>query len=135
MSPERSSTTKLSLILSLGLLSVIALECITVAIAEQPPVQRPSDGGSLIPKKEETVLAFSGSESGIKQISREKAIQLAEQHLTLRNNRWGRPVDIRDTEDQFIVVFKTPDIESRLIGQRSVTVDKDSGLVQMLERR
>ena len=135
MKLNRQIFTKLSATLPLALISIMSNGAVNVAIAEQSLVVDKTENSALIPAKEDTVLAYSGTSSSIKPISREKAIQLAEQHLTLRNNRWGRPVDVRDTADQYVVVFKTPDIESRIIGQRSVSVDKDSGLVQILERR
>lgn len=82
-----------------------------------------------------TALAVSDLETVANSISRDQAIKLAEQHLTLRNNRWGHAVEVKDVDDEFVVVFETPMQESRLIGQRAVTVDKESGLAHVRDRR
>ncbi len=68
-------------------------------------------------------------------LTKDDAIRLAEQHLTLRNNRWGHPTEVKEDSDNYIVVFNTPEQETQLIGKRAVTVDKQSGLVQLRDRR
>lgn len=68
-------------------------------------------------------------------LTKDDAARLAVQHLTLRNNRWGDPVDVKDEQDDYVVVFNTPEQETQLIGRRAVMVDKESGLAHIRERR
>lgn len=65
----------------------------------------------------------------------EDAKRLAVQHLTLRNNRWGNPVEVMDEQDNYVVTFNTPEQETQLIGKRAVLIDKESGLAHLRERR
>ncbi len=69
------------------------------------------------------------------EISKADAARLADQHLTLRNARWGKETDIKEEDEEYIVFYETPANELRLIGQRAVTVRKSSGLARVRPRR
>ena len=68
-------------------------------------------------------------------INQDEAARLVEQHLTLRNFRWGKPNSARLVEDTYIFTYQTPVTEARLVGPRAVTVDKYSGLAKIKERK
>lgn len=68
-------------------------------------------------------------------ITKDSALRLADQHLALRNTRWGKAIDIDDGGDEFIVSYETPENETRLVGRRSVSVRKSDGLVRIRPRR
>lgn len=69
------------------------------------------------------------------QVSQEQAEKLAIQHLALRNARWGKPTRFAEEAGNYIVFFQTPQQEARLIGERSLSVDKKTGLVKVRDRR
>ena len=71
----------------------------------------------------------------LQQITKEKAIRLAEVHLALKNWSWGAPQEVLERDKDFLLVYKTPERESRLLGARTITVDKATGLVSVQKRR
>ena len=68
-------------------------------------------------------------------VAQDAALRLAEQHLALRNIRWGKPTDVREDGDLFVLSYDTPENETRLVGKRTVTVRKVDGLVKVRDRR
>lgn len=64
----------------------------------------------------------------------EKAQQLAEVHLSLRNVRWGNPTEKTQEGNRWVFGYETPVAEQRVLGPRRVSVDKTSGLVRVRDR-
>ncbi len=59
----------------------------------------------------------------------------AQKHLALRQVSWGDPLTTTEDEDSFFFHYETPKRELRLIGQRTLIVKKESGLVSYRKRR
>ncbi len=70
-----------------------------------------------------------------KPMTKEEASKLAHTHLALKQHNWGEPQSVEEVGDKYYVSFKTPQQELRLIGQRVLIVDKDSGVVTFQKRR
>ena len=68
-------------------------------------------------------------------IDEEKAKSLCERHLALKGRRWGDPTKVSEDEDWFYVSYETPKQELRLIGDRTLKVDKETGVVSWRKRR
>jgi len=64
-------------------------------------------------------------------VSKDRAKVLAEMHLTLRNTRWGAPTGFREDADRYVFTYDTPEKELRILGLRSATVRKASGIVKV----
>jgi hypothetical protein len=67
--------------------------------------------------------------------SEHQAVKLAKRHLALKNRDWGNISKVQEEEGYFRIAFETPTQEQRLIGQRAILVNKDSGLVSVVQRR
>jgi len=67
-------------------------------------------------------------------ISIDKAAQLAEVHLALRNVRWGKPSERTEDETRFVFTYDTPVAEQRVLGLRRISVDKKTGLVRVRDK-
>jgi len=65
----------------------------------------------------------------------EDAIRLAQRHLALKQRSWGKILDVAEEDSQYYVLFETPKVEMRLLGQRKLIVEKDNGLVRPHKRR
>ncbi len=102
------------------------------AVVVTPASASAAEPKNLSPTSTNSPAALTAADAGI---SKDKAIQLAETHLALRNTRWGKPTDVEVQEDRYIVSYETPEVERRLLGQRRVSVQKSSGLVRVRERR
>lgn len=67
--------------------------------------------------------------------SENHAVKLAKRHLALKNRDWGNISKVQEEEGYYRIAFETPVQEKRLIGQRVLLVNKDSGLVSVVQRR
>ena len=90
---------------------------------------------SVSDSKTESANAVEASPQAAGAITETTAVRLAEQHLALRNTRWGKPVSVVDESDAFVISYDTPETELRLVGKRSVTVRKSDGLARIRSRR
>lgn len=66
---------------------------------------------------------------------KDTARKAAERHLALRNVRWGEPKEVEEQEKHYLVHYPTPEQELRLIGERVLVVEKQSGVVFVKPRR
>lgn len=83
-----------------------------------------------VPSSESSAATASSSE-----MTAEEAKKIASKHLALRQVRWGEPTEVTEDKETYYVHFETPDRELRLIGQRTLLVNKSSGLVTYQKRR
>lgn len=67
--------------------------------------------------------------------SKDEASRLASQLVALKQMSWGKVSAVSESGNQYYVTFDTPDRERMLIGQRTVIVDKTSGVASIMKRR
>lgn len=68
-------------------------------------------------------------------MTKETAARLAAAHLSLKQLNWGEAENVVDKGDAFLVFFKTPEQERRLIGPRVLVVNKETGSSIIQKRR
>ena len=71
----------------------------------------------------------------LKVPSKDEASRLATQLIALKQMSWGKASAVAESDNQYIVTFDTPERERMLIGQRTVVVDKTSGVASIMKRR
>ncbi len=69
------------------------------------------------------------------QMTKEQAEKIAGIHVALKGWRWGEPQEVVEKEGKFYLSYKTPEKELRLVGVRTLTVDKETGIVSLPRRR
>ncbi len=105
----------------------------------EPEVAK-SAADSLVDKSSEEVASGTETEDSAELIENDAmkkrlAKRRAQNHLALKQVSWGEPESITEDEESFYVHYETPKRELRLIGQRTLIVDKESGLVTYQKRR
>jgi hypothetical protein len=68
-------------------------------------------------------------------MSKSDAERLAQKHLAIKQVSWGKPSEVVEEDEKYLVHYETPKRELRLIGQRTLIVEKESGLVSYQKRR
>lgn len=117
-----------------SLLAVILLALVACSFGQEPVVEQV--GSELERTQLEVKRAQAELAQSIKKpIDKDRAIQLAARHLALKQVRWGKPVAVEEDEDRFYVTYQTPQQELRIIGARTLLVDKDSRIVRAQKRR
>jgi len=79
--------------------------------------------------------ASSASVEHNPEISKDRALKLAQTHLALKNWSWGDPESVSEREGKYYVYYKTPERELRLLGARVLIVDKATQVVSAQKRR
>ncbi|MCB0322358.1 MAG: hypothetical protein KDD69_02260 [Bdellovibrionales bacterium] len=79
--------------------------------------------------------SVQGVDSEAAGISGEDAKRLAQTHLALKKVSWGQPQEVVESENKYLVLYETPERELRLLGQRTLIVDRESGVVTYQKRR
>lgn len=80
--------------------------------------------------------AASGAEAHAAKVpNKDEASRLATQLLAIKQVNWGKVTGVVESEAQWHVTFETPDRERLLIGQRTVVVDKATGVASIQKRR
>ncbi len=69
------------------------------------------------------------------EITSVDATKIAEQHIGLRQYSWGRTNGVSEHEGKYYVTFTTPEAEKRLLGTRTIIVDKNTGVPVIMPRR
>ena len=94
------------------------------------------DSASTESKRVENDAADSNqAEADAKNMTEESARKLASKHLALKKRSWGKAKSVSEREGKYYIGYETPERERRLLGQRVLIVDKDSGVVSYMKRR
>ena len=75
------------------------------------------------------------NEGTAEKMTEETAAKLAKKHLALKKRSWGKLNGVTERDGKFHVNFETPEREKRLLGQRVLIVDPDTGVVSYMKRR
>lgn len=101
----------------------------------------PKTSASVTPTKDSDEAVASDSEEDLSELVEDEALKKklakrrAQNHLALKQVSWGEPEEITEDEESYFLHYETPKRELRLIGQRTLIVDKESGLVTYQKRR
>ena len=116
-------------LLLLTSLAVSSSACSSTSPSESGAALAQSSSGAEKGENESSKLAAE------KQMTTSEASKLATQHLALKNRSWGNVTKVTEGADGYEVHFETPEKELRLLGERVLMVDKESGLVTPRKRR
>ena len=111
--------------------STCLLWCFVIACA--PQKKKPvfsSDNSSGIVADEVPSNGLERTELSEKDVSR-----IARRHISLKKRSWGEIQTVELRGSKYHVEFETPEKEQRLIGPRTLLVDKYSGVVTVKKRR
>ena len=114
---------------------ILLISLYYVACAQKGPKTDPSRE-DIARNQQEVERAQVEVERQVKErMSVERAKQLAARHLALKQTSWGKPISVREDEQNFYVSYETPSSERRLIGTRVLKVNKLTSVVTAQKRR
>jgi len=94
-----------------------------------------SDKELLRVQKEIEQAQAEVSKQESEKMNMDRARYLATRHLALKQTRWGKPTAVTEDDAHYYLSYATPKQELRLIGERKLIVEKQTGLVTARKRR
>ena len=86
---------------------------------------------------QQIALAESDKKSETKsgEMTALKAKRLASNHLALKQISWGKATSMSEDESYFHLNYETPKRELRILGERTLLVEKATGVAKIRKRR